>query len=392
MRILQLTSHLQVGGITTVVVTLSETLRAHGHDVVVASGGGLLETRLAQHRIEHRPLPLHTSAEASPQVLWGAWQLSRALSRRPVDIVHAHTRVAQVVAHVVWRSNRIPYVATWHGFYRRRLSRRLLPCTGLRTIAISQPVAQHLRETFHVPPDRLHVIPNGIDVARFAQPVDAAEVETLRARLLLNAHGPVIGTVARLAADKGVSGLIESVQRIRQRLPQAKLLVVGDGVERPRLEQQARALGLAEAVAFTGSLIDTRAALSLMDVFVFLPAIKEGFGLSLLEAMASARPIVAVRRGGGASWLLEESGVGLVVNPDDPQGLCDAIVRVLQDTTYATRLGVQAREIVTQRYTLERMARDVEAVYDACVRACPPPGLTGRRGTSVEPVEHRGTC
>ena len=364
MRILHLTSHLDVGGITTYVTSLAQALAARGHRVVVASGGGACEERLREAGVEHWRLPLKTSAEFSPQVCWAAWRLSPAVGG--VDVIHAHTRVAQVVAH--WLSARcgIPYVTTWHGFYRRRLSRRWWPCTGELTIAISEPVAAHLREVFGVPPERIRLIPHGIDVARWAQPVDPAAQQQLRERCHLD-HGPVIGTIARLVPDKGVAQLLEAFRHVQARVPHARLMIVGGGEDRPRLERLAGALGVAEAVRFLGNVSDTRVVLSIMDLFVFLPATREGFGLALLEAMAGARPVVAVQRGGGSSWVLQESGVGVTVPADAPARLGEAMLQVLEDPSLARRLGQEAQAMARSRYDFSRVVTQVEQVYEEVI-------------------------
>ena len=361
MTILHLTSHLEVGGITTYVTSLAQAMAARGHRVVVASGGGAWEARLSEAGVEHWRLPLKTSAEFSPQVCWAAWRLSPAVGG--VDVIHAHTRVAQVVAHWLWARCGIPYVTTWHGFYRRRLSRRWWPCTGEITIAISEPVAAHLREVFGVPPERIRLIPHGIATARWAQPVDPIAQQQVRERCHLD-HGPVIGTIARLVSDKGVAQLLEAFRRVQARVPHARLLIVGGGEDRPRLERLAGALGVAEAVRFLGNVPDTRVALSMMDLFVFLPATREGFGLALLEAMAGARPIVAVQRGGGSSWVLQESGVGVTVPADAPAQLGEAMLQVLEDPSFARRLGQEAQAIARSRYDFSRVVTQVEQVYE----------------------------
>lgn len=368
MHILHLTSHLNVGGIASYVRSLSTALAARGHRVTVASGGGQLEVELAQRGVSHWQMPLATSVELSPQVWLAARRLTTRLREEPVDLFHAHTRVGQVVADRLARRLRVPYVTTWHGFYRQNVGRRLWPCTGDRTIAISEPVRQHLVRIFRVPASRVRLIPHGIDPAPFESPVAAAEREALRARLGLPANGPVIGTVARLVASKGVDQLIRSLPGIRVQMPTARVLIVGDGEERSRLRALAASLGVQDAIHFAGSLAGTRVALSLMDVFVFLPATAEGFGLSLLEAMASGRPIVAVRRGGGASWVLEETGVGMLVEPDDVKALGSAVVRYLQDGEAACRDAGRGRAVLRDRFSLARMVEQVEGVYRELVR------------------------
>ena len=365
MRVLQLTSHLETGGITTYVATVSQALAARGHQVIVASGGGSWQSRLDAHAIPHWRLPLATSAEFSPQVWWAARQLSRRLQQQPVDVIHAHTRVAQVVADRLSRRHRIPYVTTWHGFYRRRWSRRWWPCTGAITMAISAPVAAHLRDVFRVPAARIQLIPHGIDAASFIRPIEAAQQQQLRQQCGLPDTGPVIGTVSRLVPDKGVAQLLEGFRHVKASVPRAHLLIIGDGRDRPQLERLADQLLVAEAVRFLGNVPDARAPLAVMDVFVFLPATREGFGLSLLEAMAAGRPIVSVQRGGGASWVLQESGVGLTVPAEEPLQLGQALVQVLQDQVLAQQLGRRAQDVARSQYDLVPMVTQIEHVYQA---------------------------
>lgn len=363
MRILHITSHLNVGGITSYVLSLSRACAARGHRVVIASGGGQLEAQAQTMGVTHWRVPLQTSAEWSPRVWMASRQLRAKLRQEPVDVIHAHTRVSQVAAQRLARWRHIPYVATWHGFFRPNLGRRLWPCTGDVTVAISEPVRQHLLHVFRVPETSIRLIPNGIDPTPFESPADPADQQRLREQLRLPSDGPVVGTVARLVASKGIEQLIRGFARVRASAPHAHLLIVGDGTERTHLEQEAIACGVREAVHFAGTLTDTHVALSLMHVFVFLPAQQEGFGLSLLEAMASGRPIVAIRRGGGAVWVLEQGGIGTLVEPGDPSGLASAIIRVLQDGEAACREAGKARAIVKERYSISRMVDAVEAVY-----------------------------
>ncbi len=368
MRVLHLTSHLNVGGITSYVLSLSSALSLKGHDVLIASGGGELEERAMALGLSHWKYPLRTSASLSPQVLWSAWRLAQRMRRERMDVVHAHTRVGQVAASLLalWRG--VPWVATWHGFYRRRLGRRLWPATGDLTIAISEPVRQSLIERFRVPAADIRLIPNGIEAAAFMGTPDPSAQARLRDRVRLPADARVIGTIARLVPSKGVEALIDALPHVRSAVPKTHLLVVGDGESRDSLARRAVERGVIESVHFAGTLPETRTALSLMEVFVFLPAREEGFGLSLLEAMAAARPIVAVRRGGGAPWVLQESGVGRLVEPGDARELARAIGALLTDRGAAAQNAAQGRVAVEARYTMARVAEQVEAVYQELVR------------------------
>lgn len=367
MRVLHITSHLNVGGVARHTLSVAKALCARGHRVLIASGGGQLEDEARASGLTHWRAPLATSVEFSPQVFSASRRLAERLQKAPVDVIHAHTRVAQVVAEKLSRGLGIPYVTTWHGFFRPNLGRRLWPCTGEVTIAISEPVLQHLLRDFQVPAHRVRLILHGIDTGFFAAPVEASLQQELRDRLGVAPHGPVVGTIARLVASKGVDRLIHSLPQIRDAVPGTSLLIVGDGEERGRLEQAADACGVREAVRFAGTLLETRVALSLMQVFVFLPAQHEGFGLALLEAMASGRPIVAVRQGGGAPWVLDQASI-VAVEPEDPRGLAAAVTRFLQDEGAARRAAEQARAVAQERYSIGRMVAEIEAVYREVAR------------------------
>lgn len=363
MRILHITSHLNVGGIASYTLAIARELRRRGHRVFIASGGGELEAQASAPGLTHWTVPLNTSAEFSPQVNAAAAQIIKEAEREGIDVIHAHTRVSQIVADRVSKQLRIPYITTWHGFFRPNLGRRLWPCTGEVAIAISEPVAQHLLNDFQMPYNRVKLILHGIDVAAFDAPVDPAAQQALRQQFGLPEGGRVIGTVARLVPSKGVDQLINALPKIRAAEPGAVALIVGDGEDRPRLERLAQEQGLAGHVRFTGTVPDTRTVLSLMDVFVFLPAQQEGFGLSLLEAMAARRPIVAIRQGGGAPWVLDQVKIGQLVVPQDVTGLAESVVRFLREPDTARLAGERAHAVASERYSIARMVSEVETVY-----------------------------
>lgn len=362
MRILHLTSHLNVGGVAYSMLAVARGLMLRKHSVVVASGEGSLAGEFEAAGISRWPVPLNTSSEFSPQAFKACGQLAGHLARQPVDIIHAHTRTAQVAAHRLSRRFNVPYVVTWHGFFRPNLGRWFFPCLGDRTIAISGPVKTHLIRAFKVPENRIRLIPHGIDPALFDQ-VPVAALQKLRSQFQLPEEAPVVGTVARLVAAKGVDQLIRSLPLIRKHVPKAHLLVVGDGEEKAHLQELAGDSGCADFVHFAGTLPGTGPALSLMDVFVFLPAVQEGFGLVLLEAMASARAIVSVYRGIGSTWLLDQLPMVKTVKPEDPSALAAAVAEYLQDKQQARAAGEAARALLKERFSLDRMLDAVESVY-----------------------------
>ncbi|MBI3009986.1 MAG: glycosyltransferase family 4 protein [Candidatus Omnitrophica bacterium] len=367
MRILQITSHLNVGGVTRYILSLSKALKEQGHEIFLASAAGECDPEALELGFKRWVVSLHTSAEFSPQVFLADFRLRAKLKKEPVDILHAHTRVSQVLSERLSRWAGVPYVTTWHGFFRKNLGRKLWPCVGDRTIAISQPVREDLLHTFQVPDSRIRLIPNGIDPNAYARSMNEQEWQQRRRQIGLPPGCLVVGTISRLVESKGIDLLLRCFSAICMKVPEAHLLIVGDGSMRIQLQRLAEELSIAEKVHFTGSVAAVRDWLWLMDVFVFLPAKEEGFGLTLLEAMATRRPVVALRRGKGAPWVLDQAGVAAVVEPEDQEGLVAAVTGFLRNQQAAEAAGLRAFETVQQHYSLSRMATEVESVYKEVV-------------------------
>ncbi len=378
MRILQLTSHLNIGGVARYVLTLSEELRSRGHAVTIASGGGELAAQAEGFGIAHWHLPLHTKAEFSPPVFRAVRELTARLRREPVDMIHAHTRVGQVAADRLSKRLAIPYVATWHGFFRPNFGRWLWPCTGDLTIAISGPVRQHLQDDFHVPASRIRLVYNGVDPARFATAPDTQALERFRAQWRIQPGRRTIGAVGRFASGrvKGFDLLLAAAAQLSQQVSDLQVILVGDGPRRPFLEEKARHFGIRDHVFFVGTTLDTRVPMALMDVFVFSSRWPEGFGLALIEAMAAGKPVVATPVGAVPEIIVHDD-CGWLVPPEDPQALADALAMLLRDPATSLRLGTRAQARIRERFSLRRMVDGVEAVYRE---------LLGARAGSAQPV------
>jgi len=277
--------------------------------------------------------------------------------------------VAQVVAARLSQRLGISYVTTWHGFFRPNLGRRLWPCTGDRTIAISEPVRRHLREVFHVPEERIRLISNGVDTARFASVPDAEAVRRYRETHGLPADRLVIGSIGRLAGGrvKGFDLLLGAAQHLLPDVPNLHVLIVGDGPRRAFLEETIKQFRLDGRVHLVGTEGDIRLPLAAMDVFVFPVRWNEGFGLSLVEAMAAGKPVVATRVG-AVPDIVRHGQDGWIVEPEDVASLADGIARLLRDPSAARRMGQTAQERVREAFSLARMADQVEAVYHELVK------------------------
>jgi len=177
----------------------------------------------------------------------------------------------------------------------------------------------------------------------------------------------IVGVVARLEHEKGHPTLLEAWPSILRRVPTARLLVVGEGSRREELEAQAIALGIAKTVVFTGRRDDIPAVTAALDVAV-LPSYREAQGLTILEAMALSRPVVASAVG-GIPEVIQDGRTGLLVPPHDAAALAAAVVRLLTDHAYADMLARGGHDLVHDRFCVELMVYAIEQLYDEGARA-----------------------
>ena len=363
MKILLLANHLNVGGITSYVYSLGCGMKAAGHYVYVAASGGETLPKFKAAGIEFIRLPLNTKAEAGPKALFSLFRLLLQLREKKIDIMHANTRVTQVVACLAARFSGVPFVSTCHGFFKTRVFRRVFPCWGKRVIAVSQQVKEHLTDDFRVDAGRIRVIANGIDIAKF-KAMDPGSKNEAKIKLGLGS-GPVIGIVARLSDVKGHVYLIEAMQKVLLDIPAAQLVIAGDGKMKDTLVSLSKRLGIAEKVFFVPTLADTLDVLSALDLFI-LPSLKEGLGLSLMEAMACGICSIGSNIG-GIKTLIQDGYSGILVEPKNINAIYRAITGLLKDPAKREMLGANGREFITGRFSLEQMVSSTEGVYKECL-------------------------
>jgi glycosyltransferase involved in cell wall biosynthesis len=287
------------------------------------------------------------------------------------DVFHAHLHVplACTPALLAAAVARVPAVVAteqlWVDLSGARslyLVSRLIATLVDRYVAVSAAVASQLRWPYRVPSRKIVVAPNGVPIS----PLILASVE-VRAQLTGSRGGPLVLTTARLDSQKGLDHLVRAAVLV----PDATFVIAGDGPLRSRLEDLASALGVADRVRFLGHRADVPALLANCDVFV-LPSLYEGLPLSLLEAMASRRPVIATDVP-GSNEVVRHAESGWLVPPANPPALADAIRRLLDDPAGAERMASAARARVEREFSIERMVRGVEAVYDqVLVRPRPP--------------------
>ena len=287
------------------------------------------------------------------------------------DVVHNHMFHAEVIGtQAAWRVAEAglprPYVVgTVHSSrIRDEMDRALLRVLTPKmdhVIAVSSSIVRKLEDEGRVGAP-VTLIYNGIDLERYDHQLPCC---TLREEYGLPPEGPMVGVVARLEAEKGHPTLLDAWPHVLAEFPTATLLIIGEGSRREALEAQVARLGIASSVIFTGRRDDVPAVTKALDVAV-LPSYREAQGLTILEAMALSRPVVASNVG-GIPEMISDGVTGLLVPPHEPLALADAVVRLLRDHPLADTLGRAGHDLVHERFCVQLMARAVETIYDESV-------------------------
>lgn len=297
-----------------------------------------------------------------------AWRLAWLLRSRHVQALVIRGFSTGVVGRLVGKALRIrPIVMAEHSTGRidpdpkKRPIERMLAGLADGVIAVAHGQVPFLVGDKGFAPDRIRVIHNGIDLADWSP---AERDEALCAELGVPVDAPVVGILAMLRPEKDHRTFLEAARLVREELPACRFLVVGEGVEREALERFAAGHGLAEHVVFTGRRTDVPRLLSVFDVSVLTSTTVETFPMSFLEAMAMARPLVATRVGGVAE-MIEEGDNGYLVPCREPRALADALLKVVRDRAHARAMGRRSRELVEERFTMDRMVRGTEDYLDS---------------------------
>ena len=326
--------------------------------IVVSSGGDRVED-LKKIGAVHITMDISTKSVLSYKLLSAFLPLKKVIENEKIDIIHAHTRTTQWLACLITRMIGVPFISTCHGFFRPRFFRRFMPCWGKKVIAISEQVRDHLINDFGVKPGMIVTVRNGIDLKSFA-PVDDQSRKNYQRQAGFNGE-KVVGIIARLSDVKGHHVLIDAMKIVQDSISDVKLFIVGTGKEEQRLKSQVKRLGLCDVIFFHPVVNQTADFFRMFDCFV-MPSLKEGLGLSVMEAQAAGLPVIASRTGGIPS-LIEDGITGMLVEPGKPDMLAEKIVQLLGDERLLKELGSNARKKAEAEYGAEKMAEKIVKVY-----------------------------
>lgn len=360
-RILFVNHSLAMGGIETMIVDMVRLLpRDQYHaEVAVFEGGGTLEQVLEKEGIAVHRLGKREGVDA------GLFLRLRTLLREGrFDILHTHNYAAWLYGNVARRlAGTAVHVHTEHsGVSASKLRyavERFLSKSTSAVVAVSDHVVDVLVNHIGVASSRVKLIYNGVNTKRFVR--NTQQREEARTALGIGSTEVVVGIVARLAPIKNHTYLLDAFAELLKLSPTARLLIVGDGTERARLEQHAQQIGVASRTIFAGERRDTERMLNAMDVYA-LSSTSEGMNLTLLEAMSSGLPIVATGVGGNVE-IVREGETGYLVPLNAPAEFARALAACTNSESLRNTLGGNARNSVTKRFDEHAMIAQYTRLY-----------------------------
>ena len=363
MKVLQLLPRLDAGGVETMVLALNRGLVNAGlQSVVMSDGGELADTVVADGGV-------HLRCDIASKNILTAWPRAKALARHinslQPDLVHVHSRVPAWLLRFVRDGSFPPVVSTLHGFHSKpwysnvllEADRIICPCQALHDAAAAASPGKRQQ--------LLRLVPNGVDMGKYdPQRFSQGQLDELRAELGIDPAAAVITLPGRFSGRKGQELLLQAFSVLARHADGGKmtLLYAGDEATNPglvsRLREQCRRYELGGQVVLGTGKMPMVAALAVTDVAVSASLRPEGFGLTLVEANAMAKPVVAAAHG-GALDIVAPGVTGELFTPGDPESLAASLRQALDRNWDHESI----RSMTSSRFTTERMVAGTLEVY-----------------------------
>jgi glycosyltransferase involved in cell wall biosynthesis len=385
-RILRVIARLNMGGPALHVAYLTDGLKNRGYDTTLVAGSLARGEDSMAFVADARDVPViridELGREISPlRDLVATFRLARLIRRERPQILHTHTAKAGTVGRVaalLAGSRRPPIVVhTFHGHVLRgyfgplrslffRLLERWLASRTTALIAVSPQVRDDLVSLGIAPRERFAVIRLGIELDERIALTQNGRIESRR-YLGIPDDRFAVGWIGRMTAVKRTDDVLVAFKSLRDSGVEATLCMVGDGPDRPGLEQRAHDLGIVRDTVFLGYQEDVAPFYAAFDALV-LPSSNEGTPVSVIEALGAGRPVVATRVG-GVPDVVRDGEDGFLVEPGATEELAERLAQLARDPVLRERMGTQGRERVLPRYAVERLVDDVDRLYRSLLSA-----------------------
>jgi glycosyltransferase involved in cell wall biosynthesis len=380
-KIVYLIGTLRIGGAERQVVELAARLNRERFEpkLYCLSGGGPLEAYANQHAIDVTICRAHQGriCNARPRpfrYVHKLFSLMRYLQREQPAIMHTYTYTPSIYGRIAAKMTSNPLVVMGRRYlehFQDGKSHSLalehfLSRLADRVLVNSEAVKQWIFQREGIPSEKIQVLYNGVDTQTF-QPVNGnmrGDPGRLAQKRILGIpeNAPVVGIIANLIPYKGHRDFILAAAEVRRSYPETRFLCVGeDRGNQRQLERLSLELGLQDVMMFTGQVSKIPEILHVIDIQVSASH-EEGFSNTILEGMASGKPIVATAVGGTPEAVVHQV-TGLLVSPKNPAALAQAIIAILHNPELALQFGCNGRKRAVEYFSMEKMVQEVETLY-----------------------------
>ena len=363
MKILMVLMGLEIGGAETHVAELAMELARRGHDVHVASNGGVYEKEIAAYNIKHYKLPLHTKRPSC--ILKSYVGLKKIIKSNNFDIVHAHARIPGFICGMLHKKLKFRFITTAHWVFKTDFMLKHITNWGERSIAVSNDIKKYLIDNYKYPADKIDVTINGIDTDKFSVNTDYSDIA--KEFELLEGKTRIV-YVSRMDVDRSAVAfnLLNVTPKLYEKYPDLEVVIVGGGNDYDRLVAKVNevnnTLGIRVAVATNGR-TDINKFVASGDMFI-------GVSRAALEAMSAQKPVI-IAGNEGYIGVFEQDKIDVCIKtnfccrgcemPED-EILYNDICRILDDESIK-EMGEFNRQFILDNYSVARMVNDYENAY-----------------------------
>jgi len=354
---------LEIGGAETHVAELAMELARRGHDIHVASNGGVYEKEIAAYNIKHHKLPLHTKRPSC--ILKSYVGLKKIIKDNDFDIVHAHARIPGFICGMLHKKLKFRFITTAHWVFKTDFMLKHITNWGERSIAVSNDIKKYLIDNYKYPDDKIDVTINGIDTDKFSVNTDYSDIAE---EFELSEGKTRIVYVSRMDVDRSAVAfnLLNVTPKLYEKYPDLEVVIVGGGNDYDRLVAKVNevnnALGTRVAVTTNGR-TDINKFVASGDMFI-------GVSRAALEAMSAQKPVI-IAGNEGYIGVFEQDKIDVCIKtnfccrgcemPED-EILYNDICRIL-DNESIKKMGEFNRQFILDNYSVARMVNDYENAY-----------------------------
>jgi len=382
-KVLHVITRLVVGGAQENTLYTAKLLNKQKFETLLVTGPsdnepeGSLDAEADEARIPLIKIPELVRNPHPVKDMIALWKLFCLMKKTKFDIVHTHCSKAGILGRIAAKLAGVPIIVhtphghVFYGYFNASVSwlfivmERLVGTFTDKIITLTERGKEEHIYYRIAKPEKFVAIPSGIDIRTLRS--HAVDARKKREELGVRDEDFLIGTIARLAEIKGHKYLIAAMPEIIREIPQAKLLLVGDGPLKNELVRMCYELNIIDKVLFLGIRKDVPDLISVMDLFV-LPSLNEGMGKVFLQVQAMGKAVIAADVG-GVCEIVKHGENGLLIPPKDPRAIARACIELLKDPTRSTEMGLKGKAQVDKRFSVETMVEKIERLYDDVIAA-----------------------